>query len=249
MLGCNRDSPDYRDYTYQDSPISCRPQRFGLNGSIDYRQYDVLRVQIGNSCVGHALAGSAAICAAIAGRPIRFPSPLLPYTGSRMLDRADPSEILLDKGCSIREAMSWCSSRGMVEESVWPETAESVNSIPPLDVLSTQEEAKLEAYYLIYGNVAEGMMSALSRGHCPIFGMVVDRKYSDLRSAVYESPGGTLMGGHAQVVVGYLSILGAFVVRNTWGYSWGDGGYGLIDENLMNTIAYNVWVIQVTPWI
>jgi DNA modification methylase len=40
-------------------------------------------------------------------------------------------------------------------------------------------------------------------------------------------PGGeeNLLGGHAVAAVGYLEAERMFVIRNSWGGEWGDGGY------------------------
>ncbi len=80
-----------------------------------------------------------------------------------------------------------------------------------------------------------------------MFGMMVDDAYGSTGSSVYEAPGGKVWGGHAQVIIGYSSILDAFHVRNSWGTLWGDEGYGWIDANYMSIAAYDPWVIQVAP--
>ena len=38
-----------------------------------------------------------------------------------------------------------------------------------------------------------------------------------------ENPGDKFLGGHAMTVVGYLED--CFIIRNSWGPNWGDGGY------------------------
>ncbi|MBI5507724.1 MAG: hypothetical protein HY903_03110 [Deltaproteobacteria bacterium] len=61
------------------------------------------------------------------------------------------------------------------------------------------------------------------------------RAYSDLsayHSGVYEptaNPGG--YGLHAVVLVGYNDAEGAWIVRNSWGASWGENGYFRIKYN------------------
>jgi C1A family cysteine protease len=54
------------------------------------------------------------------------------------------------------------------------------------------------------------------------------------------------VGGHAVVAVGYDDVQGRFRIRNSWGASWGQGGYFtmpyqyLLDENLSD----DFWTIR-----
>ena len=51
-------------------------------------------------------------------------------------------------------------------------------------------------------------------------------------------PNEALLGGHAVLAVGYDDAAGVFLIRNSWGSSWGQRGYGampyayLADGNL-----------------
>jgi C1A family cysteine protease len=50
-----------------------------------------------------------------------------------------------------------------------------------------------------------------------------------------------------QVIVGYVASLDVFIVRNTWGDSFGDEGYALIASSFVDRIARDIWVIQAAP--
>lgn len=247
------DPPDPRDWRYDDSTIAAARPVTGAD-AVDWRRFDAPRVQLFNSCVGHAIVASAALCMAIRREPITFPSAQLEYTGARLLWRkqvarpvtaTDPLE---DLGSNARLAMIWGRDHGLVAEERWPESHANIDAVPPLDVWQEGACATLEAFYRIEHNdgAADAVLSALRRGHCPAFAMMVDQKWSELRSGVYDGPGGAVIGGHMQVVLGFEPSVDALRVRNTWA-GWGEDGYGLITRAAFNRMARDIWVPTAAP--
>jgi C1A family cysteine protease len=53
-------------------------------------------------------------------------------------------------------------------------------------------------------------------------------------------------GGHAVLVVGYQDGEGdgggRFIIRNSWGESWGIGGYGLLPYGYVDDYGQDAWV-------
>ena len=52
---------------------------------------------------------------------------------------------------------------------------------------------------------------------------------------------GTFQGGHAVCLVGYDEK--GFIIRNSWGTSWGKGGYMHIDEDVFAKTCFEAWTI------
>ena len=48
----------------------------------------------------------------------------------------------------------------------------------------------------------------------------------------------TKRGGHAVCVVGYRAD-GRFIIRNSWGTTWGDAGFGYASEAYINAGFFN----------
>ncbi|MEM4233018.1 MAG: C1 family peptidase, partial [Thermoplasmata archaeon] len=71
-----------------------------------------------------------------------------------------------------------------------------------------------------------------------------------------------VLGGHAVLAVGYddrmeiknpygdASTTGALMVRNSWGMSWGDEGYGWLPyDYVLKELAMDFWSILKQEWV
>ena len=60
------------------------------------------------------------------------------------------------------------------------------------------------------------------------------------------SPKETLLGGHAVVAVGYDDSTQRFIVRNSWGKSWGIKGYFTMPYTYLadSNLADDLWTIR-----
>jgi C1A family cysteine protease len=99
----------------------------------------------------------------------------------------------------------------------------------------------------------------LAAGHPAMFGFTV---YSSIEQASgsgkipYPSLRDRIEGGHAVVAVGYddrmkiknrygdKETIGALFIRNSWGRSWGEEGYGWIPyEYILRGLAEDFWSV------
>ena len=245
-FGYFTDTPDARDLSIHDSPI------LGLapvvtSDEVDYRKYlPPARTQLANSCVGYALTTAAYGTAAIAVEPIEMPSPLFPYTMSRL--RGRPAR-LVDVGCSPRDAMLGIAQYGLVANARWPEVEAFINAVPSLDAFAEGDAARIEAFYRIPDGkgAAAAAKAALKRGRLPIFGMLVDQAYAEVGDGIYSAAGGSVLGGHMQCLVGFAPQLDAFLVANSWGSSFANEGYAWLAADFFESSTFDKWVVDVVP--
>jgi C1A family cysteine protease len=79
---------------------------------------------------------------------------------------------------------------------------------------------------------------------------------------VYPCPSDTALWGHAVLAVGYddkkkitndrcdTKTTGALLIRNSWGTSWGDNGYGWLPyEFVLNRLALDFWSLLSMNWV
>lgn len=65
--------------------------------------------------------------------------------------------------------------------------------------------------------------------------------YSDFYyygGGIYQYTYGTYQGGHAVLIVGYDDAGQYFIVKNSWGNSWGEAGYFRIGYSELNSVTY-----------
>jgi hypothetical protein len=56
-------------------------------------------------------------------------------------------------------------------------------------------------------------------------------------------------GGHAVMLAGYRKVNGKkqFLIHNSWGTDWGDGGYAWVSENMVRRFMHAAYKIKVSP--
>jgi C1A family cysteine protease len=101
----------------------------------------------------------------------------------------------------------------------------------------------------------EQLRASLANGLPFAFGFSVYSSIWD--SAVFSTghipfPGVTdrLEGGHAVMAVGYEDDEDRFIIRNSWGTDWGQGGYGTLPyEYVRQNIADDFWVLVTGEYV
>ena len=86
----------------------------------------------------------------------------------------------------------------------------------------------------------DAVKRALQKG--PVFSMF--SLYDDLRyyrSGVYRHVSGSYVSGHAVSIVGYNDVGRYWIVRNSWGTTWGEQGYFRVSYDDTSGIARDTW--------
>ena len=59
-----------------------------------------------------------------------------------------------------------------------------------------------------------------------------------------DYPTTAVTGAHAMVVVGYDDFDASYIVANSWGTHWGDGGYFKVDRGQIHADMMDAWVVM-----
>ncbi len=261
--GWIRDLPDQRDYILSDVishiSIDFKLKRYPKEGvsalptSINLLNtmpdvYD--QGQIG-SCTGNAIA--AVIQYDLMKQNEYYevshtqqPSRLFLYYNGRYIEGTQS----YDCGAQLRDVMKGAVQYGSVSEQSYSYDLSHVTSCPPGAEYVTAKLHKLMQYASIVQT--ESVIKTVLASNYPIaFGIVV---YSSFETDQVTQTGQVPMptssdssiGGHAVVLIGYDDSTQKFLVRNSWGNSWGMNGYFTLPYEyvLSPGLASDFWVVN-----
>lgn len=176
------------------------------------------------SCVAFTMARIAHLRATLQGLQAVYPSELFIYALARLMEA--PEAPLVDSGSMPYFAAQALARVGFCPEDVWPFDESKVNEVPPWDAVKASIGHKLDGWYLIDASGAERcrqMRVALAAGYPVGIALEVTEAFEQFNGAgAFADANGPFVGGHYVSVIGYEP--GQFLIRNSWGTSWGSGG-------------------------
>jgi C1A family cysteine protease len=185
------------------------------------------------SCTAHAIGGAIAYelgdRAQLVGDyyvPSWFaPSFLQIYYCERALEGTTHD----DAGAFIRDGAKVTAQIGVAPASAWPYDEAKFSKRPPKSVYRAALNTRVTSYMRVPQNVTD-LRAELAAGDTVVFGFSVYESFESddvALSGLVPLPAAheSMLGGHAVLLVGYDHERKLFKVRNSWGPSWGDGGY------------------------
>lgn len=200
------------------------------------------------SCTANAIAAAVDFERKKQGEDFMTPSRLFIYYNERVIE-GDPDQ---DNGAEIRDGIKSVAAQGVCPESEWAYSDQGNQfTIKPNDQCYT-DALKFKA--LSYQSVPQdeqSIKSVLAAGRPVVFGFsVYDAFESDAVAASgivpLPGPNDAPIGGHAVLAVGYDDPSQMFLVRNSWGASWGLAGYFKLPYAYLTNpnLASDLWMIQ-----
>jgi C1A family cysteine protease len=218
------DLPDRRDRIFAAPAATLR----ALPPRVDLRPqnppiYD--QGQLG-SCTAQAIAAALQFDQAKQRQADVFtPSRLFIYYN----ERATLGTIDEDSGAMLRDGIKSVAKQGGPHEKLWPHVISRFRQKP--DRAAYTDGALHEAIlYQRLRQAVDQLKGCLADGYPFVFGFSVYESFESADVAntgdvPLPDPGESLLGGHAVVAVGYDDPRRRFIVRNSWGTSWGMSGY------------------------
>lgn len=236
------DPTDSRDFQYELASIPIMPTK------VDLRPWASPIDDQGNlgSCTGNAIAGAIdLIDHKTQGKSIQV-SRLFIYYQERLLE----GTISRDNGAYIRDGIKACSHIGAPLETLWPYVIGRF-AVNPSVVAYTDAARRKVTLYSQCSDI-NAVKNALAAGHPVVVGFQV---YSSFESPTVAKTGimpypdvahETLLGGHAVCLVGYDDSRNWFIARNSWGSTWGDGGYFYMPHQVIQNhgMSSDFWAIN-----
>jgi C1A family cysteine protease len=223
-LGWKPDVPDQRDHRFSLPHVSAQ----ALPPKVDLSPKCPPVWDQGNlgSCTAQAI-GAAFEFVQMKVKPVWDfkPSALFIYYN----ERAAEGTINEDAGAMIRTGMKVINQLGACKEILWPYVESKFTKKPTPTAYKNALTHRSTSYERLENDLFY-MKSCLASGFPFVYGMAVYESF--MSSAVAESgvvpmPSSRerMQGGHAVLCVGYDDETQRFLVRNSWGTSWGQKGY------------------------
>lgn len=243
--GWVRDLPDARDYLYA-APLNRFPQ--GLPPSVDLRSecppvYD--QGQLG-SCTANAIAGAIEFDQKKQGSTEFTPSRLFIYYNERVIE----GSVSQDGGAQIRDGIKSVGTLGAPPETDWPYDIAKFAAAPPAQAFDDAKQDLVSTYSRV-AQVLPQLQGCLASGFPFVFGFSVYDAFESPEVAstgIVPMPkaGEQVLGGHAVMAVGYDDTKRVFIVRNSWGNTWGMRGYFTIPYEYLLTanLSSDFWTIR-----
>jgi len=240
-FGWNPDLPDIRDYKLK---LMVRK----LPESVDLRLKDTPIDDQGSlgSCTGNASGANYNFEHINEGFGKFKASRLFIYYNARVMENSVKS----DSGAMLRDCFKSLgtgdSGVGVCSEELWKYKINRFASKPCSKCYS--EALKDQAIeYMSVQQTPVQLKGCLADGHPFTFGFSVYSNFMNISSdGIMNMPVGSVEGGHAVMCVGYDDSKGSYVVRNSWGETWGDKGYFYMPYEYMHNIDLcdDFWTIR-----
>lgn len=177
-----------------------------------------------------------------------MPSRLFIYYYERVMEHTVNS----DAGAVIRDGIKVIANKGVPSEDLWPYDVSVFTHEPSKEAIEAAKQFKALEYRAIDNRNKALMVNALMEGFPISCGISVFESFMSeevAKTGIVPMPdihNENLVGGHAIAVVGYIKEEDVFLMRNSWGTSWGLDGYFKIPAAYLCNPQYasDFWVIS-----
>ena len=161
--------------------------------------------------------------------------------------------MLRDVGATIKDATQALLQFGTCREPLWPYITTKFAVQPPHVAYADASTQRIASYARVSIS-ADAIESVLKAGHPVCLGVLLYDSFvspTTNKTGVVKYPNPTterFLGGHAIVIVGFDRSNAqnpVFIVRNSWGTSWGNKGYCTFPYRyiLDRSLAFDAWII------
>ena len=238
------DQPDQRDHLYAAPPefLAALPPRADLRRHCPpvYNQGAL------GSCTANAIAAAIEFERMKQKLSIFVPSRLFIYYNERVME----GTVNQDAGAQIRDGIKSVATLGAPPETDWAYEINKFADKPPQKAYDDAKQDLVSVYSRVAQNLIQ-MQGCLAEGYPFVFGFTVYDSFESsgvAQSGIVPmpSPGEGVQGGHCVVAVGYDDESRTFIVRNSWGTTWGQKGYCTMPYEYLLTpqLASDFWTIR-----
>lgn len=236
------DIPDVRDYLFTpEAPGAGIAETVDLSPKCSPIEY---QANLG-SCTAHAVIGALEYLENVATGQIINLSRLFVYYNERVIENT----VNLDSGAQLRDGMKALNTYGVCPEEKWPYIISKFKAKPPDEAYLDASQHKITSYERI--TTFDDMKKCLNEGFPFVFGFITYESFKSseiAQTGILNMPrlGEKIAGGHAVLAVGYDEPSQRFLIRNSFGASWGIKGHFTIPYAYLQdpNLSSDFWVIR-----
>ena len=179
-----------------------------------------------------------------------------PFQPSRLFiyyhERNMEGHVNTDSGAEIHDGIQTIKEIGVCSEDSWPYDITKFTEKPADTCFETAKQHRSISNAAITQSI-EQLKAALIMGFPVVFGFTVYESFEGNDVATtgnmpMPASGEKVLGGHAVALVGFNDDRRVFIVRNSWGASWGDQGYFYMPYEFITNPEYasDFWSVRKT---
>jgi C1A family cysteine protease len=154
-----------------------------------------------------------------------------------------------ESGWMPTDAADHLQNVGVVDEACAPYTSGATGQ--DISCSATQCKDADKRTYKISGYTqptsyfkdVEAVKQALQKGPV-VTTIMVYEDFMSYGGGVYTHTTGKFLGGHAISIIGYNDADQAFIIRNSWGPEWGEGGFGRVSYTDKSGVGSQTWLFS-----
>lgn len=242
--GCIRDTIDQRD-RFLSVP---RGVTAALPKSVDLRPGCSAVEDQGElgSCTANAIVGGLEFLEHKQNQTFIDLSRLFVYYNERVIE----GTVNEDSGAQLRDGIKSVVKLGACPEKLVPYDVSKFKVKPAPAAYTAALLHQVQSYSRV-AQTAPQLKGCLAAGYPFVFGFSVYESFESqtvARTGVMPipRPSERCLGGHAVLAVGYADAKKTFIVRNSWGSSWGQKGYFTMPyECMFSPMVSDIWTMRI----
>jgi hypothetical protein len=232
--------------TYQSIPLASTPLMGELPPAADLSGFFPAPGNQGNqaSCVGWAVAYALKSAQEAQERNWRPDAADRTYSPAFIYNQIKTVNTCKG-GTSFIAALNLLRRDGVANLADFPYSENDCSRVPSAAIRQNAKPFRIADWRRVNVQDETEIKNNIVAGFPVLIGMIVDQAFFNLRGDTpYTQFSGVNLGAHAVVVIGYDDSKSAFKIINSWGTTWGTGGYGWISYTALQQAVREGYVAQ-----
>lgn len=239
-----KDKIDHRDYVIN---LKTDPQSLASVSKVDLRSKCPSIYNQGN--LGSCVSNGIAFCIQFDQIKYNFthlftPSRLFIYYNTRVIENS----VNEDSGTTIRDALVSVNKQGACPETTWPYNISQFAVKPSSPSYQSGLQHLVKTYTRVIFDINQ-MKQCLVDGFPFVFGILLYSSFNKVGSnglVPIPNRNEQLLGGHCMACIGFDDSKSCFIIRNSWGDTWGDHGHCYIPYSYLcnPNYTFDTWTIR-----